>query len=220
MCPKSRLVADQPSFVSLLPHRWCCTEFATARYCGTVVNLNSPAVQRMEKARKWPETLRQYEVMMREGDGVEFTGRGDRAITRYLFFKMAFSLSGESISPFMGESKRSPTGKIRAILGHSSLFASRAKSRLSSRNPSETPRPSDWSSSSESSRAAAAPGCGQTQDLMLSVDSSSFRTGGNQAANGSHGTDDNPPRDPADNASRGPRPGKHAHFAIDGTVNV
>jgi len=167
----------------------------------------------VEKARKWPEDLRQYEAMMREGGGVEFTGRGDRAITRYLFFKMAFSLSGESISPFMGESKRTRKGKIRAILGHSSLFASRAKIRLSSRNPSETPRPSDWSSSSESSRAAADPGGGQTQDLVLSVDSP--------------GTDGTPPRNRAGNESRGPRPvklapgaGKHAHFAIDGTVNV
>ena len=97
--------------------RWCCTEFATARYCKIIANLDSPAVQLIEQERRWPETVREYEVMMREGGGIEFTGKGDRAITRYLFFKMAYNLSGENFR------LKQPASQLPAVLQEGRLWS-------------------------------------------------------------------------------------------------
>ena len=123
--------------------RWCCTEFATARYCKIIANLDSPAVQLIEKERRWPENVREYEVMMREGGGIEFTGKGDRAITRYLFFKMAYNLSGEN-------SRLKQPSKLPAILQEGRLW-SRGRSSEATSEASNTKR-SDGPSTDVSGR--------------------------------------------------------------------
>ena len=91
---------------------WCFSEFGIALYCGTIANLNDPAVQRVLKSRKWPtgntaKSCRMYAEMMalscdladdgKDGlsydpdKGVNFTNKGDRAAVKYNFFKMTMS---------------------------------------------------------------------------------------------------------------------------------
>jgi len=77
---------------------WCCAEFAIARKCDRIANLSNPAVQRVLACRRWPETVDDYAHMMSEDlpvdQRVEFTAKGDRAVVKYNFFKMAFGRAG------------------------------------------------------------------------------------------------------------------------------
>lgn len=86
---------------------WCCAEFSIASYCGIVANPDDDDVVALHNARRWPTDNVSYAAMMRftskaenaDGEltydallGVDFTNKGDRAVVKYNFFKMAISL--------------------------------------------------------------------------------------------------------------------------------
>ena len=74
---------------------WCATEFATAYFADTIANLSSPKVAAVETMREWPSTVVEYELMMNDEASIQFTGRGDRDVTRHIFFRCAYTLDGE-----------------------------------------------------------------------------------------------------------------------------
>ena len=71
---------------------WCAAEFSCALKAGIIANLDDPDVQKVRKARDWPEDVAEYEKMM-DDPAIEFTAKGDRDYVAYLFFKMSFDLS-------------------------------------------------------------------------------------------------------------------------------
>eukprot|EP00900_Chrysochromulina_parva_P015062 jgi/Chrpa1/23557/Chrysochromulina_OHIO_Genome00028040-RA len=71
---------------------WCAAEFSCALKAGIIANLEDPDVQRVCKARKWPNTVKEYQKMM-DDPAIEFTDKGDNDKVAYLFFKMSFDLS-------------------------------------------------------------------------------------------------------------------------------
>ena len=102
---------DVWGMVNRVPYQnrgWCCAEFSIASYCGIVANPDDDDVAALRNARRWPTDNASYAAMMRftskpeNADdeltydpelGVDFTNKGDRAVVKYNFFKMAISLA-------------------------------------------------------------------------------------------------------------------------------
>jgi hypothetical protein len=50
-------------------------------------------VQRIIKCRHWPTTVLEYARMMEDED-ITFTGKGDAAVVKHIFFKVGYTLDG------------------------------------------------------------------------------------------------------------------------------
>jgi len=71
---------------------WTCAEYSVARKSNTIANPKSRAVRRVENSQRWPETVKDYDTLMRENshNPVIFTKRGDREVVRFNFYKYCY----------------------------------------------------------------------------------------------------------------------------------
>ena len=78
---------------------WPVAEYSCARVSGTISNGTDPDVVAVEQRRDWPNTFEEYQQLMRRkrpnGEPeICFTGKGDRDVVAHIFFRMAYSISG------------------------------------------------------------------------------------------------------------------------------